>query len=89
MIHKNINVYGQVQGVGFRFATLHSAKSYGVKGFVKNQPDGSVYIEAEGDELRVNHFIQWCRQGPPYSRVTDISVSDGPIKNFNYFDVRY
>ena len=44
-----ITVKGRVQGVGFRFSTVREAEELGIKGFVENRMDGSVYIEAEGE----------------------------------------
>ena len=89
MINKKIQVYGHVQGVGFRFAAQRAAKSYGIKGFVKNMPDGSVYIEAEADEEKLNYFINWCKLGPSYGKVTNINVEQGELKNYKYFDIRF
>jgi len=47
--HVNITVKGRVQGVGFRYSAMEAAEELGIKGFVRNMPDGSVYIEAEGE----------------------------------------
>ena len=82
MIHYNIRINGRVQGVGFRFSARNIAKAYGIKGFVRNEPDGSVYIEAEGEEENMNRFIIWCRKGPAMSYVTDVSVEKGDIVPF-------
>jgi len=89
MIHNNIKVFGLVQGVGFRYSAIHKAKSLGIKGYVKNLYDGSVYIEAEGTQEKINEFLYWCRQGPSHARVSDIEVNDGEIKNYRFFDVKY
>ena len=86
-IHKNITVTGRVQGVGFRYACRNMANSLGIKGSVKNLYDGSVYIEAEGTELQLRHFIEWCTNGPSYANVTDIKVSNDELKEFRYFDI--
>lgn len=56
-IHVNISVSGRVQKIGFRYSTLEVANQLGIAGFVQNQPDGSVYIEAEGPEESVETFI--------------------------------
>jgi acylphosphatase len=86
-IHKNITVKGKVQGVGFRFSTKSMAHSLGIKGFVKNLYNGDVYIEAEGSELQLRHFIEWCYKGSSYSHVYDVTIEEGELKNFTYFDV--
>ena len=78
-----------VQGVGFRYSTIHKAKSLGIKGYVKNMYDGSVYIEAEGNNENIKEFVSWCRQGPSHARVSNIVVNDGEVNNFKYFDVKY
>ncbi len=88
MIHKNITIQGRVQGVGFRFSARNAARLYGVTGFVKNLPDGSVYIEAEGPEYNINLFLDWCNQGPSHATVNRMDVSDGEVKNFNLFDIQ-
>lgn len=89
MIHKNIRIFGRVQGVGFRYTTRNAAASYGIKGYVKNLPDGSVYIESEGPEKNVLEFVQWCRKGSDYSFVDHIEVEDSDVKNFNAFEIRF
>jgi acylphosphatase len=48
--HFNIRISGRVQGVFFRASTKAKAEELGISGFVQNEPDGSVYIEAEGEE---------------------------------------
>ncbi|MFB6307312.1 MAG: acylphosphatase, partial [Flavobacteriales bacterium] len=50
MKHKDIRVRGKVQGVFYRATMVENAMRWGIKGFVRNETDGSVYIEAEGDE---------------------------------------
>ncbi len=85
---KSINVKGKVQHVGFRYYTLQTANSLGISGFVKNKPDGSVYIEAEGDEANLDLFIEWCNQGPGHAFVEKIQVSDIPFMNFSVFQIK-
>ena len=67
-----IRVIGRVQGVGFRFYTQKTAKELGVNGYVQNKPDGSVYIEAEAEEAKLETFLLWCKQGPEWARVDKI-----------------
>lgn len=73
-----IRIYGRVQGVGFRYYTDREARRLGIAGFVQNKPDGSVYIEAEGEEAAMELFIQWCRTGPTWARVREIEISELP-----------
>jgi len=73
-----IRVYGRVQGVGFRYSAVRVAQSHGIKGFVKNLPDGSVFIEAEGSEKQLNTFLVWCRKGPSHSYVESVTFDSLP-----------
>jgi acylphosphatase len=88
-VHRNILISGTVQGVGFRFHAVTTARSLGVKGFVKNLSDGKVYIEVEGTPEQIDNFINWCYQGPPRSRVHNVSIQEESLKNFKGFDVRF
>ena len=83
-----IKVSGKVQGVGFRYYTQKKAHEFNIKGFVTNKPDGSVYIEAEGEDVNVNAFADWCAQGPEWSRVIQLKKSDLPFVGYLKFDVR-
>ena len=83
-----LTIGGRVQNVGFRFSAVQKAEQYDVKGFVKNQPDGTVYIEAEGEAENLNKFIEWCREGPPSASVEHIDKQEIPIQNFSRFSVK-
>ncbi len=54
IIRKQIRVYGSVQGVGFRYRTEHAAESVGATGWVRNDPDGSVFMEIQGTEEQID-----------------------------------
>jgi acylphosphatase len=88
MQHFNITVTGKVQGIFFRHATNETAQQLGVKGFVKNESNGNVYIEAEGEEGHLNQLVEWCKKGPPKARVAQVSFSEGEIKNYTSFEIR-
>lgn len=87
MKHLNINVLGLVQGIFFRISAKEQAQKLGIKGFAKNELDGSVYIEAEGDKENLDKFVTWCHKGPPLAKVEKVKVTEGPIKNFFGFEV--
>ena len=87
MKHINIKITGKVQGVFFRASTKAVADQIGVKGFVKNEKDGSVYVEAEGLATFLEMFLEWCHHGPDKAIVEKIEVTDGELKNFNNFEV--
>lgn len=71
-----ILVSGRVQGVYFRVFTQNKAKHFGVKGSVKNLPDGRVEIIAEAEHPTIEKFIQWCHKGPVTARVDQIEITD-------------
>ena len=82
-----ITVKGKVQGVGYRFSTKAVADQLGVKGKVKNEPNGDVTIEAEGDDLSIEMFLDWCREGPELASVTEVITVSGELKNYLNFDL--
>ena len=83
-----IKVYGRVQGVGFRFYTNKKAVELNISGYVQNKPDGSVYIEAEGDETNLLTFIDWCNIGPQWARVSNVETQFVPPINFVSFQIK-
>jgi len=87
MKHINIKVTGKVQGVFFRASTKAVADQMGVKGFVKNEKDGSVYVEAEGEATILEMFVDWCKEGPEKAKVEQVEITDGEIKNYRNFEV--
>jgi len=87
--HLDIKISGYVQGVNFRWAAQAKAKSLHLAGFVKNQPDGSVYIEAEGLDGKLSEFLNWCRRGPDWSHVQTVDAREAGIKNFKQFNILY
>jgi acylphosphatase len=86
--HISIRVSGRVQGVYFRATTKDTADGLGIKGFVSNAADGSVYIEAEGDPNQLAAFVSWCRTGPPRAQVVDAIVTEGDLKYFTDFSIQ-
>mgnify|MGYP006301477767 CR=1 FL=1 len=83
-----ITIQGRVQGVGFRYSTVHKAQELGIKGFVKNRSDGSVYIEAEGDPQKLNEFLNWCWQGPSTARVEHVTRQEIQGGEHTHFSVK-
>ncbi|RYE22957.1 MAG: acylphosphatase [Sphingobacteriaceae bacterium] len=86
-IHLTIKVYGKVQGVSYRVTTKAVADQLGIKGIVKNVADGSVYIEAEGDAVFIESFLEWCHEGPDAARVEHVASNEGEMKNYRNFEV--
>ena len=67
-------VTGRVQGVWYRAFVADAARRYGVAGFARNEPDGSVLVELEGGQEAVASVIERCRIGPPLAEVTSVAV---------------
>lgn len=88
MQHLNIRVEGKVQGVFFRASARQQADLLGVTGFARNEPDNSVYIEAEGDEESLATFLAWLAEGPPAARVDKVSKEPGPLRHFSGFEIQ-
>lgn len=88
--HANIRVLGRVQGVLFRDSARRNAKKLNLSGFVRNEPNGSVYIEAEGEEENLKEFLEWCRKGPFFARVDKMeSETTIDVKNYPDFVIEY
>jgi acylphosphatase len=88
MKHINITVFGKVQGVGFRYYVCKEAELLGIKGYVKNVPTGSVYIEAEADEVLLTCFVELCKRGPVRAQVSHVDISETNVENFIGFQIR-
>jgi acylphosphatase len=81
-------ISGRVQGVGFRYHVLDAARRYGVRGDVRNLPDGRVELRASGGELEP--FLGEVRVGPYGARVDQVEVRqlvDAP--EFDSFEIRF
>lgn len=87
--HYNIQVIGRVQGVFYRKFVQQNARFLGLKGFVKNCIDGSVYIEVEGDTAKLYQFNQIIRKGTDIARIDDMIITEDKIKNYNDFRIKY
>ncbi len=73
-----ITVEGRVQGVLFRDSSRNKVMELGICGFVRNQLDGKVYIEAEGECAALERFSQWCHEGPKWARVDKVEIVECP-----------
>ncbi len=85
----HIKVYGDVQGVFYRDSAGKKAEELDIKGFARNEADGSVYIEAEGEKENLEKFLKWCEEGSKYASVREVEVEEGEMKNYNKFEIRY
>jgi acylphosphatase len=87
MKHLNITVKGKVQGVFFRASAKAVADQLGIRGSVKNESDGSVYIEAEGEPTLLDMFLDFCKEGPEHAQVDSVETNEGQLKNYRNFEV--
>lgn len=88
-IRAMVTIKGLVQGVNFRHYTHQSAIRLNVRGWVRNLPDGSVQGCFEGEEAAVRALIDWCRRGPAWASVDEVSVEEEPFRGeFADFEIR-
>jgi acylphosphatase len=88
MAHYNIRVIGKVQGVFYRASAAKRAEALKIKGFVRNESNGDVYIEAEADRETLEEFVKWCYDGPEHAKVEKVMVIDGAEEGFDTFEIR-
>jgi acylphosphatase len=89
-VRAHVYVSGRVQGVFFRSETKEKADEYGVKGWVRNLPDGRVEAIFEGEKEKVDKIIEFCRHGPPGAIVKNIEIIWEEWKGeFKDFRIKY
>jgi acylphosphatase len=87
MKHVNLRVYGQVQGVFYRSSAQAEAENLKLTGWARNETDGSVSIEIEGEAEAVEKFITWSKVGPRYAKVLKVEVAEAGIKGYTSFQI--
>lgn len=88
MIARRLVIHGRVQGVGFRYAMMDTARALGVTGWVRNRRDGSVEALVQGEFVAVEAIIAWSRKGPPAARVEGVDVHDADCDPSGRFELR-
>lgn len=89
-VRARLLVSGRVQGVGFRWSTVDQARRLGVRGWVRNRPDGRVEAEVEGERPDVEALVAWCRRGPPAAEVDEVEVGFVPhVGDLDGFSARH
>ncbi|MBR3165877.1 MAG: acylphosphatase [Lachnospiraceae bacterium] len=83
MIRKRIAFYGWVQGVGFRWRARNAADLYGCTGWVRNEYDGSVLMEIQGEEAQIDQMILAIERGR-YVRIENMKVKNIPVIEGEY-----
>ena len=82
-------VSGRVQGVFFRANTSKKANEMGLKGYVKNMPDGNVEVVAQGSEEKVGELIAFLKKGPGLAKVEEVKIMNKEPENFNGFEIKH
>jgi acylphosphatase len=80
-------VRGRVQGVGYRFFAMRAAEELGLKGWVRNLPDGTVETLAEGDEAALTAYLRRLGFGPLTSRVDGVAVEPAEPQGLTSFEI--
>lgn len=84
----HIRIYGQVQGVFFRFSAKEEADGLGLVGWVRNNIDGSVEAMVVGPKVKLVEFIKWCKKGPPQAAVESVEIDWRPEDlDFESFEI--
>jgi DNA ligase D-like protein (predicted 3'-phosphoesterase) len=81
-------VAGEVQGVGFRDATVRRAHGLGVRGWVRNGENGTVLVHGEGGERDVEQLVEFLHRGPCSARVSSVTVDRVEVEGHEQFAIR-
>jgi DNA ligase D-like protein (predicted 3'-phosphoesterase) len=81
-------VRGEVQGVGFRDATVSRAHEHKVMGWVRNGEDNTLLVHAEGSERAVEELVAFLHEGPPLARVAEVSIDRVAMEGHEQFAIR-
>ncbi|MCA9649043.1 MAG: acylphosphatase [Myxococcales bacterium] len=85
----SLRVRGRVQGVGYRAFVRKQARALGLRGWVRNEQDGSVSVVVEGARSELVALRKLCDEGPPFARVDQVeAIWDDPTGEFPGFDIR-
>lgn len=89
MLRRQIKAIGSVQGVFFRYSAKVQANRLELSGWCRNESDGSVVLEIQGDAKDIENFIDWARKGPPLAKVAGIEIKEIDLQNDNQeFEIR-
>jgi acylphosphatase len=80
-------VTGTVQGVKYRATAQREARRRGLTGWVRNEPDGAVLIDVEGDPAAVDAFLTWCTEGPPGAQVAAVETTVADPVGYEEFTI--
>ena len=85
--HYKISVFGKVQGVWYRKSAKEKATELKIDGVITNQPDGSVFISAQGEEKNLNDFILYCNSGSELAEVRSLQIEEAPLSENTGFKI--
>lgn len=88
VVARRILASGHVQGVFFRDCMRREAARLGVRGWVRNCPDGTVEAHAEGPAAAIDALVRWCREGPRHADVRDLRVGEAEPEGCASFEIR-
>lgn len=85
-----LKISGRVQGVFFRVSAQDKARELNLAGWVKNEANSTVTIEAAGEENKLQELIKWCQEGPECAKVDNVEVNWYPAgKKFSSFIIKH
>jgi len=88
MTRAAVHISGRVQGVWFRQSTKNTAEQYGITGWCRNNPDGSVEAVFEGEESSVKNILSWCKTGPELAQVDNLQIEwENATGEFSRFEI--
>ena len=84
-------IHGRVQGVGFRFEALKKAQELNLVGFIRNERDKTVYVEAQGPSANIDKFLHWLEHhGPKEALVTKVEHhTTYDLEDYGSFKIEY
>ncbi len=85
-----LKIFGDVQGVNFRYFSQETARKLGLVGWVRNAKDGTVECAVEGEKENLEKFLEWAKRGPKWAKVEKVEERWGECKNeFKEFEIRF
>jgi len=80
-----VKVSGKLQKIGYRFQVLQMATDLGITGFIRQESDNSIYLEAEGEEEELKKFMRFCKSGVDKAMVTDFQYESAePVDHHGF-----
>ena len=85
-VRRRYTFYGSVQGVGFRYRAYYAARANGVSGWVKNEYDGSVVMEAEGELSAIRAMVDSISSGR-FVHIDSFTCEEIPLHDSHSFEI--